>query len=915
MRLSTKYGLAISATAMITATALGALLYYQIHNVLQERAVEAQLSAAHSILSKIDDALAHARRDMHILVEDEFLKVYVASPADRTETNHKLLKEELEERGKITGPWDDLMVVDRNGTYLLTTEAHEEHDSIDRDPAAYAAFKAAMKGETYNSDVVVSDHSGQRTLLFAAPIREKSEDENGGRIIGAVVAQYRWSTISDILKKGFKSGSVFLFDRTGKVIAEHVQGHKMPPPSHFARHAEVQQALLASGAHESVHQSEGADTVLSTHVRQAARDDVADNGWGLAIEQSEDVIFAPARHLALQAALIVVVVLVALAIALTLLSYRFTSPLRRLTRITERIGQGDFQQHVDYDSNDEVGTLAKSINTMTDHLEAGRAELVAAKNRIQGIVDTVQGILYTATPHNLKTVFISPATDTLLGFKARAFLEDPALRINLVLEEDREKALADIDTARQQNTDFVITYRMRRKDDNAIRWFEDRGSWEHDASGRIVALHGVMTDITTRKQHEEQLAHTTRALNILHSQDTLLTHAATETELVQGVCSNIVDERVYQFAWVGMLSNERPTGLRIVAEAGSDTAFAADIKNTHIDVASSDCLPCRAIREKQPYMIQDLTERTTTDEWTLQALAHHYASLISLPLVSDDKAIGSLNIYSKDSYAFDTDELKLLKEIASNLAYGITALRTQALHNQAQELLTHQAFHDGLTDLPNRALFMHTLQMALAHVERSEEVVAVLFIDLDDFKLVNDTLGHAAGDELLRQVGERIHNNIRGSDMVARQGGDEFIVLMSSTNSRDPEETTSQDSVLLNVAKQAQRLIDQMKQPFIIEGHRTYIGASIGIAISPHDARDTDTLLQYADSAMYRAKELGKGNYAFYSAELTERQHQRMSVANRLHQALERQDFVLYFPPVIELATGTMTGVEALTRW
>ena len=930
MRLSSKFGLTITLAAVVTAATLGSLIHNKIRIILQQRAIDAQHELAHSILEKIDDTLSYARRDIRMLVEDEFLQAYVASPANRTETNHQLLEEELEERNKLTGPWQALMVLDRDGKHLLATKSHGGHGNIANYPPAYAAFQAAMSGRIYCSDLITPDHGGPPTLILAAPIRgsekagesrEGEEQETAteeGEIIGVMVAHYQWSTISKILREWSLNGSVFLFNSAGEVIAEGLPGHDPAPPEHFLQHARVQMPatpVQAVATHESLH---GDDVVLSTYVRQTERGDFLGNDWGLLIEQPEERIFAPARKLALQSALLVVSVLAILVILLTLLSYRLMRPLTWLTGMTERIGQGDFQQHIDYRGKDEVGLLASSFNIMVDQLEAHRDELLAAKNHIQRIVDTVPDILYTATPQGLGISYISPAVDKLLGYSSEEFLADPSLREKLLLESDREDTLAEIDAAKRLLADFVIIYRMRHKDGETIRWFEDRGSWEVDPSGQIVALHGMMVDVTERKLREAQLARTTRALDILHHQDTLLTRATSEAELIQGVCDNIIDKKVYQFAWIGLLDTESATQLHVAAYAGTDTRLTDLIGNTTIDASNCACPPSRAIRNKRVEIVQDLGAHPCSDEWVWKALEHEYASLISLPLISEgDVALGSLNIYSRNTNVFDSAEQRLLEELASNLSFGITALRTQALHTQAREQLAHQAFHDPLTGLPNRAMFMQSLQMAIAHAKRSGEMLAVLFIDLDEFKLVNDTLGHPAGDELLRQVGRRISAGIRGDDVVVRQGGDEFIVLMTGINAQpgNTDKTLDPDGQLLVPGRQAQRLIDLLSQPFVIEGQKTYIGASIGIASFPYDADDVDTLLRYADSAMYRAKELGRGNYEFYSAELTERQQKHMSLANRLHQALDKDEFVLYYQPLINLTTGTLAGVEALIRW
>lgn len=916
MKLSTKYGVVIITAAVLTAILLGALMYFGVRRVLEAQATESEFETARRTMDRVADEMLLARREIRGLADEEHLEAYVSFPSSRTPQNRGSILTNLKERVELSDLWEKLVVVNFGGSVLLTTGRLAESHGLTADPIAYKAFKVASTGTAYEPEPVLSNNGRQVVLVFAVPIHKETVTGTEKQVAGVIVGWYRASTLTDVLHREAPNSAIFLFNRSGEIIASHASGSKTLMAGGIAQHVRVQRALIASGTLEKAHFVTAGDvTLLGIHVIQKNTDNRQTKGWGIAIEQPIDAIFKPARRLAWSAAIVVVSVLALFASILIVFSYRLMQPLGRLTQITKRIGQGDFQHHVNYKSGDEIGELAGSFNVMIDKLEAGRAELLGAKNRIQSIIDTVPGILYSATPKEIAFTYVSPTVGALLGYGPEDMIRTPMLRNTLVLNSDRETMLGQIESARQREADFLVTYRVRHKDGETLRWLEDRGSWEHNKEGKIVALHGVMMDITERKQREEQLARTTRALDILHSQDKLLTRALTEMELLQGSCANIVDDKIYQFAWVGLVDQNDPRHLHVVAYTGSDSRFVEGLRNMRIHINDNDCLPCRAIREKRPYMIQRLEEYQSSDELVLQALVHNYASWVSLPLSSEAGVLGSLNIYSRDADIFDDAELKLLAEIASNLAFGVFARRTKELHNQARERLAHQALHDTLTGLPNREMFIQKLDLAIAHAKKTRGAVVVLVVDLDDFKLVNDALGHSVGDELLRQVGTRIASSIRGSDFVARQGGDEFIVMVGDIKVNTMVKEENQDVLNSNAAMHAQRLAARLKDPYVIEDVTTYVGSSIGIAIYPDDARDSYTLLRYADSAMYRAKELGKGGYAFYSAKLTERQRQRMSMANRLHQALERDEFLLYYQPVVELTTGAIRGVEALLRW
>ncbi len=217
--------------------------------------------------------------------------------------------------------------------------------------------------------------------------------------------------------------------------------------------------------------------------------------------------------------------------------------------------------------------------------------------------------------------------------------------------------------------------------------------------------------------------------------------------------------------------------------------------------------------------------------------------------------------------------------------------------------IRHQALYDTLTALPNRQLFHERFTQAIASAQRSGDSVALLFIDLDNFKDINDSQGHAAGDLLLQKVAERLQRTVRDTDTVARLGGDEFTVIMAGLH--DP-------SAVRRVAEQI-RL--ELSRPFALGEYEAFISSSIGITLCPEDGQEVDTLLRYADLAMYRAKEAGRNRHQFFTEEMQTRVSQRMSLERDLRRALENKEFVTYFQPVVELASSRMAGIEALVRW
>ena len=244
-----------------------------------------------------------------------------------------------------------------------------------------------------------------------------------------------------------------------------------------------------------------------------------------------------------------------------------------------------------------------------------------------------------------------------------------------------------------------------------------------------------------------------------------------------------------------------------------------------------------------------------------------------------------------------------IKDSAGNLVEHVAVFSDITKRKQDEEQIRRQANYDALTGLPNRTLFMDRLSRSVVASRREGGMVALLFIDLDRFKVVNDTLGHAYGDLLLEKAAKRLTGCVREADTVARLGGDEFTIIL-----RDIHRGA-------DAAKVAEEVIEALSKAFQLDGNEAFIGASIGITIYPSDADDPSTMLRNADMAMYKAKEAGRNAYRFFTQEMDEQALTRMTLEHDLHHALDRDEFEIHYQPILDAKEGTVTGAEALLRW
>jgi diguanylate cyclase (GGDEF)-like protein/PAS domain S-box-containing protein len=409
-----------------------------------------------------------------------------------------------------------------------------------------------------------------------------------------------------------------------------------------------------------------------------------------------------------------------------------------------------------------------------------------------------------------------------------------------VHDEDRALVKAGITACYENRQPFVFDHRVLRPD-GEIRWLSCEGLAEVDESGTLVRLRGTAQDITGRRRVEEQFRD-------------LLETAPDGIVIVDGDGRIVLVNRQTEtlFGW----SRDQLIGRSVELLLPERFAHRHQM---HREAYSADL-------ELRP-MGADL------DLYALRADGTEFPVEISLsPLRTDQGVLVS------------------------------AAVRDVSDRKQAQLQLAHQAVHDALTGLPNRVLVGQRLEQALARSVRMGSEVAVLFVDLDRFKLINDSRGHAAGDELLVTVAERLRGVVRTDDVVARFGGDEFVVVCE-------DQRAAFEASLV-----AERIMEVLKEPVLVDGQEIFLSASVGIAVTDGTG-SPDSLLRDADAAMYRAKEKGRARSEYFDATMRTEAIEHLETQSALHRAIERDELRVFYQPVVDLASGVVTGMEALVRW
>lgn len=454
-------------------------------------------------------------------------------------------------------------------------------------------------------------------------------------------------------------------------------------------------------------------------------------------------------------------------------------------------------------------------------------------------------------------------------------------------------------------SDVFVLRRLRALAQAAIRL----------ASGDLRARTGLREDVSEMGQlgrafddmaqslenRTLDLRRVDRALKALSAGNRTLLRATEENALLHDMCRIVVEEGGHRMAWVGYAEHDPRKTVRPVAHAGIGGDFLDDLPVTWSETEFGLGPTGTAIRTRKPSVSTSVDTDPRLAPWRGKAIEYGIASILALPLKTNGDVIGSLTIYSADPGAFGEQEVVLFEELADDLGFGISMLRLRAEHERATNAIKHAAYHDPLTDLPNRTWLRQHLEELIADTQKQRGAVALFHFNIERFREINEALGYRQGDALLQLVGARLRELPGDAGAVARLGADEFAIVLPATDAE-------------GAARFSENVLGALAQPFDLSGFSVVLQTNVGIALYPGHGADAGLLMRRAETAIREAKKSGTG-FAFPAQDSEQGTMRRLELTRDLRRAIESDQLVLYCQPKIHVSSGALCGAEMLARW
>jgi diguanylate cyclase (GGDEF)-like protein/PAS domain S-box-containing protein len=505
-------------------------------------------------------------------------------------------------------------------------------------------------------------------------------------------------------------------------------------------------------------------------------------------------------------------------------------------------------------------------------------------------MDAIVDAIYLVDRSSMRFVHVNDAACEMQNRTREQLL---ALEPDLILGVSRAELERTYDALIADGVGAKPLEMLRRRADGSCMWVEVRRQAQYSKDGWTIIT--LVRDVTERKASENRIAYLSRVHAMLSGIHTLIVREHDRDELFKEACRIAVEYGGFRLSVIGVwdrgTAKVAPVGL-----AGTDQTLLAAVKDI---LSAADGVPnlmtARAIGEKRAIVSND-SQSDPGVAYPQKHIDFGIRSMAIFPLLVASEVVGVFSLYANESQFFHEEEVKLLTELTNDIAFAID-------HIEKKERLDYLAYYDVLTGLANRTLFLERVAQCLYGATGDGHKLALLLIDLQRFRNINDSLGRSAGDALLRQVAQWLTSNAGGTNLLARVGVDLFAVVLPDVGL---------DGELARVLEKTMR--DFLDHSFVLDGAAFRIAAKVGIAVFPEDGSDADTLFRHAEAALKNAK-AGGDRYLFYTQKMAEAVAGKLTLENQLHQALDREQFVLYYQPKMNLLSGLITGVEALIRW
>lgn len=536
------------------------------------------------------------------------------------------------------------------------------------------------------------------------------------------------------------------------------------------------------------------------------------------------------------------------------------------------------------------------FNTIQDVSEQKRSQdaLRESERRFSDMLDNVE-LVSLMLDRDGHITYCNDYLLRLTGWERDELLGRDWFTLFVAPEPDRVKVtflelLAKGKSTGHFENEIVIRTGERR----LIRW---SNTVLYSAAGDVTGTASIGEDITDYKEAEKKIRRLNRVYAVLSGINTLIVRVRSRDELFREACQIAVKHGLFRIAWIGVVDPDAME-LQPMASAGADAAFMDVLKDRFSlrdDASAESSMSVRAVREKRAVLSNDLrTEPTLV--LAKDRIERGILSMAFLPLLVQDTAVGVLALYADEAVFFDAEGMTLLTELAGDIGFALD-------HLDKEERLNYLAYYDEITGLPNRTLFLERVGQLLRVRNGEKNSTALALVDIDRFRIINDTLDRRAGDELLKLVAQRMQQSQVGFDTVARVGINCFGVAL-----HDPRDAGS-------VARSVEQLLREcFAKPFQLRGSDLRIAGKAGIALYPADGDEAETLFRNAEVALKRAKGSAE-SLMFYAPAMNTRVTETLNLESRLRTALDLDQFVLYYQPKVDLSSRKLTGVEALIRW